>query len=84
MAIEDSWDDEWSDDDYDVDSFDDDESETVECPNCGADIYEDVDRCPVCGDFVVHSSAYVWQNRPTWWVVLGLIGILAVIVALAF
>ena len=32
------------DDDYDTDDYDDDSSETLPCPNCGAEIYEDAER----------------------------------------
>ncbi len=27
--------------------------ETVSCPNCGKDIYEDAERCPHCDEYVV-------------------------------
>ncbi|MCA9100245.1 MAG: zinc-ribbon domain-containing protein, partial [Planctomycetales bacterium] len=55
----DEWDDDVYDDDtcdddydeaYDVDAYDDDVVETVACPSCGAEIYEDAERCPHCGD----------------------------------
>jgi predicted RNA-binding Zn-ribbon protein involved in translation (DUF1610 family) len=36
---------------------DDDESATFACPECGADVYEDADRCPACGRWVSVSSA---------------------------
>ena len=84
MDIEEAWDDE----DWDADSeydYADEESETVACPECGADVYEDAETCPHCGNFIVHSSSgYLWRNRPIWWIAFGLLGILAVIVALAF
>ena len=76
-------DDEWDDYEYDVDD-DDDLSYTVDCPECGADVYEDAEQCPSCGQYIIHSSSgYVWKNRPVWWVVIGLLGIIAVIVGLA-
>jgi len=83
MEIEDDWDDDdWPEEDY---GDEDDESDIVECPECGADIYEDAERCPVCGNYVVHrSSGYLWKNRPAWWIVIGLLGILAVVIVLAF
>ena len=76
------WDseDEWEDDEW---PEDDDEIETVPCPACGKEVYEEAERCPYCGDYIVHSSSgYVWKNRPVWWIVLGVFGILAVILAL--
>lgn len=27
-------------------------SETVVCPACGADVYEDAEKCPLCGDWI--------------------------------
>lgn len=81
MELEESWDDEWPEDDY---LDDDDESLTVECPECGADVYEDAEYCPSCGNYIIHSrSSYVWKNRPTWWIAMGLLGIMAVILALS-
>ena len=86
MEVEESWNDDW-DDEYDDDAYydDDEETDTVECPNCGAEVYEDAELCPTCGDYITHSSSgYAWTNRPVWWIALGLFGILAVILCLAF
>lgn len=41
------WDDGWTDD-SDV--------EEVPCPNCGAMIAEETQKCPVCGDWVIATS----------------------------
>ncbi len=68
-------DDGWSNDDDDV-------NEVVPCPKCSAEIYEDAERCPVCGEYVVHG-ANPWSGQPVWWVVLGLAGVLALILALS-
>jgi len=57
-------------------------SETVICPNCGAEVYEDSIRCPVCGDYIT-SDSYVWSGRPVWWIILGLLGIVAVVCVLS-
>lgn len=90
MEIEESWDDEWSDveyydDDYD-DGYDDDEAETVACPACGVDVYEDAEQCPSCGEYITAASStgYLWRDRPVWWVVLGAAGILAMLYVLVF
>lgn len=81
--------DEWSDDiddneypdsEYDDDS--DDVTETVRCPNCGTDVYEDAEQCPSCGEYVVISTSE-WQGKPLAWVMVGLAGIVAVIIVLA-
>lgn len=32
------------------------ESEAAPCPECGADVYEDADRCPKCGRYISRSE----------------------------
>jgi len=51
---------------------------TVPCPACGAEVYEDAVRCPVCGDYITHDTS-LWSGRPGWWVLLRLLGVLALI-----
>ncbi len=60
----------------------DDESETVPCPSCGQQIYEDTERCPWCGDYVITDTSPL-GGRPTWWIALGLLGVAAVIAAIS-
>lgn len=59
----------------------DDHNEVVECPSCHAEVYEDAVRCPVCGEYVTHSTS-PWSGQSTVWILLGLAGIVAVIFAL--
>ncbi|MBN2473078.1 MAG: zinc-ribbon domain-containing protein [Pirellulales bacterium] len=86
MPGNDTWfepsDDGLRDSEFPDDEFDDEISETVPCPQCGADVYEDAVQCPACGTYITHE-ANVWSGRPAWWIVLGLLGILAVILTLA-
>lgn len=83
MELKESWDDDWPEDDY-PDEYDDDQSLTVECSECGEEVYEDAEQCPSCGNYIIHSSSgYVWKNRPSWWIALGLLGIMAVILAMS-
>jgi endogenous inhibitor of DNA gyrase (YacG/DUF329 family) len=74
------------DDAWDDESYADEDSrhltETVPCPHCGADIYEDAVRCPACGTYVTHTTS-PWVGRPVWWIVLALLGVLATVCALA-
>jgi len=42
---------------------DDDQSETVACTHCGADVYEDADRCPHCGEWITAGGGSTW---PLW------------------
>ena len=68
-------------DDAEVGLPDDQAGELVPCPHCGLEIYEEALQCPHCGDYVVHRSS-IWAQRPTWWVVIGLLGVLATLLAL--
>ena len=56
-------------------------SETRACPSCGATIYEDAEQCPACEEYVVFSDAAL-SGWPLWLVALGLVGIVAVILAM--
>jgi hypothetical protein len=60
----------------------DDDSETQPCPECGEEIYEDADRCPRCGANTCFEPG-VWTGRPWWWVTLGLLGVVGLVLALA-
>lgn len=83
MEIEETWDDDDQHDDWDdAHNEDDDDDYTVECSECGTDVYEDAEQCPACGNYITHSTS-VWSGRPGWWIVLGVLGILAVIFTLA-
>jgi hypothetical protein len=79
--LHDADDDEPLDDDY-PDEPDDDFSETVPCRECGAEVYEDAEQCPRCGTYLTHSSS-VLAGRPIWWIVLGMLGFVAAVLALA-
>ena len=60
----------------------DDEAALVDCPECGGAIYEEAEQCPLCGAYVTHRSS-LWTGRSLWWIVLGVLGIAAVILVLA-
>jgi hypothetical protein len=77
-----AWDDE--DDDWEApeeDEADDDSPETVVCPSCGEQIYEEAEQCPHCHEYVTHSTS-VLAGKPIWFVALAVLGVVAVIVAL--
>jgi hypothetical protein len=48
----------------DRDDAEDQESETVPCPHCHRPVYEDADRCPHCGQYVLPGHA---GGRRGWW-----------------
>lgn len=94
MDYEDS---DWDDDDYDdygEDDFgDDDEVDTIPCPECGADVYEEADSCPVCGCYLHHGvyagGHYPWYTfggaLAEWspfWLFLAMAGVIGVIFVL--
>lgn len=70
------------DQDY-PDEFDDedDTSETVTCPECGQEVYEDAEQCPTCGNYFLADTNPL-HGRSAAWLILGLLGVAAVIVAL--
>ncbi|GAB4145916.1 MAG: hypothetical protein Tsb009_18310 [Planctomycetaceae bacterium] len=59
-----------------------DETPTVTCSNCGADVYEDADSCPRCGEFLVAAHSPL-AGKPAWFVAIGIVGILAVLILLS-
>ncbi len=79
----------WDDSSDDVDDYEDRDAlledeegtDTVLCPECGADVYEDADQCPVCGMFMVPDTRF-WSGKPLWWIALGFLGLIALAAAL--
>lgn len=43
-------------DDVDFDGDDPDSDDTIPCPDCGADIYADLDHCPRCGHWLTDAD----------------------------
>ena len=78
---DDSDEDSWSDEEDPPES--DEESIAISCPECGGDVYEDADLCPHCGFFLEESPAHPLLGKPLWFVILGLLGLLATLVALS-
>lgn len=65
-------DDEDEDDDYGDDyPGDDDDAETVPCPHCGADVYEEAEQCPRCGKYLSAEDAP--PSRPRGWVAVVMV-----------
>lgn len=78
------WDEEsYADSDWDdSDGWDDEPVDLIDCPHCGAEVYEEAEQCPRCGEYITRVSTSAWDGKPAWWVVLGLLGIVAVILTL--
>lgn len=76
----------WDGDDYEDDYYEDD---TVACPDCGGELYEDADACPHCGCYL-HHGHYAGGWDPWWtfggalsewsplWLFLAMVGVIAV------
>jgi hypothetical protein len=65
----DDWDDDedWSDDPDEA--LDDplDDAEAARCPECGAWIYDLIDKCPKCGYWLSGVDRLgMWPTQPTW------------------
>ncbi|MEM7475459.1 MAG: hypothetical protein AAF483_10745 [Planctomycetota bacterium] len=60
-------DDEDWEDSYDDEFYEEEDSSdcTVPCPECKADIYDDAERCPECGYYLVESER-LGTGKPTW------------------
>ena len=77
------WQDDEGPDDYTVDEDvdDDPEGDQLPCPSCGHMIFDDTDRCPHCGDWVMPLAATASGRQPwIWWTAL----ILAVVLMVAW
>lgn len=55
-------------DDWEADSDDDLDDPTIDCPNCGAAIYEDADQCPRCLLYVTREEHRQPAHRP--WIII--------------
>jgi uncharacterized paraquat-inducible protein A len=67
--------DDWSDETGDDDA-------TVPCPYCGQEMYEDSPRCPRCGQYISAEDAP--QRHMPWWIILGVVLCLCVILVWVF
>ena len=71
---ESEWDDDLDDEEYpdEWEDGDDDEVDLIPCSHCGAEIYEETEQCPICGEYVTHSRTNVaWGWRVTAVIVLA-------------
>lgn len=74
------WEVDW--DEEGVDPWDDDAAaETFACDECGAELHEYVEMCPVCGHWVERRSKL--EGKPTWYLLLGVLGVIAVLVVVS-
>lgn len=55
-----------------------DESFLLPCPECGAEVYEDADRCPKCGNYIIPGRR---RRGTAGWIRWTALGLVALIVA---
>ncbi|HUU83671.1 MAG TPA: hypothetical protein VM243_09225 [Phycisphaerae bacterium] len=63
----------------DLDEEQDSEADQLPCPSCGAMVYDDTDRCPHCGDWIMPLSASA-GSRSGIWIVAALLAIIGLLV----
>lgn len=54
------------------------ETDQLPCPSCGAMVYDDTDRCPHCGDWIMPMAASA-RSRSGIWIVAAIMAIIAVL-----
>lgn len=81
----DSDDDDYAPDDYASDG-DDPSDATVECSYCGAEVYEDAERCPRCGNYLLppgtsgeFEQGGLLVRQPLWIIITALVCIYAML-----
>jgi len=58
----------------------DDEAETVECPHCGRDVYEQAEKCPFCRGYLSREDARK-SGKPRWVIATTLVLLLVIFYA---
>ena len=62
---------------------DDDGPPTVPCPHCRADVLEDSEQCPRCGNYLSKEDAPRQRGRGGTWVILMILALLAAAILVA-
>jgi hypothetical protein len=86
--IKETWQDpdDWDDEEDDVVDYgdDDDEEPTILCPHCRAEIWEEAQQCPECGEYLSledRQALHEWQ--PRWIVITAMLLLLLIALSLA-
>lgn len=48
-------------------------SDTVPCPHCGREVYEDAERCPYCENYISEEDTPPSSSRKPWWLIVGVL-----------
>lgn len=72
--------------DPEPDEADDAADDEYVCPSCGADVYEDCECCPHCGDYITPRSRSALSGQGLWMklVILTLLAVFALGILMAF
>jgi hypothetical protein len=60
------------DDEYADVNDDDEDNVTISCPYCGAEMYDDAEQCPHCGQYISSEDA-PREGKPAWLIVVILL-----------
>lgn len=77
-ADDDLRDEEYPDESDMMDDEDSEETDTVLCSACHAEVYEDSVQCPVCGEYLV-SDTHPLSHWPVGYAIFGILGVIATI-----
>jgi len=59
--------------------FQHDEPEMLPCPFCSAQVYEETQRCPHCGNWIMPLAAST-RSRSKLWIIAAILALIAIIV----
>jgi hypothetical protein len=75
-------DDETDDDDYTGFSTSGGDADTLPCPHCGVEIYDEAERCPECGKYLSDEDVPSRPIPP--WIAIGVVICLVIVLAWVF
>jgi predicted nucleic acid-binding Zn ribbon protein len=67
-------------DEPDWDEPGDESAETIDCPHCGAALYEDSERCPRCERYLSSEELPTRRQHP-WWILIAALVCLLIVLA---
>jgi predicted nucleic acid-binding Zn ribbon protein len=76
---DDDWDDREDPDEADIDDHDHIPAETVPCPYCGKDVYENAELCPHCRSYISREDSRP-PRRPKWLAIGAIVTVVVILV----
>ena len=62
-----------------ADIGDEDSIDTDPCPSCGKPVYEDVELCPHCRNYISREDSFP-PRKPVWFIVAAISTVVAIVV----